>query len=79
MRQLAPPLEHQRQQRGGHAQHRDHDGDELQRVGDGEGAVEDAQHFGAQRPVGVDEGAVAVVEAVEDLAAHGSGSAPSRR
>ena len=39
----------------GDAEHRDDDGDQLQRVGDGEGAVEDAQHLGAQRAIGVDE------------------------
>ena len=61
-RQLAPALEDQREQRAGHAEHRDDDGDELQRVGDREGAVEDAQDLGAQRPVGVDEDAMPLVE-----------------
>ena len=67
-RQLAPPLEHQRQERARHAEHGHDDGDQFEGVGDGERAVEDAEHLVAQGPVAEDERAVTLVHGREDLA-----------
>ena len=61
-RQLAPPLDDERQQRRTDAKHGDDHRDDLQRVGDGERAVEDPQDFRAQAAIRVDERTVAFIE-----------------
>ena len=65
--EFAPAFDHQRHQRADDAEQRDDDRDRLQRVGDRERAVEDAQDLFAQRAVGVDEDAGRAVEPLEQL------------
>ena len=68
-RQLAPALEHEGEERAGHAEHRHGDRNQLQRVGDREGAVEDDQDLVAERLVAEDEGAMPFIQHVHHFAA----------
>ncbi len=53
--QLAAAIDHQRQQRSGNSNDGDNYGDHLQRVGDGEGAIEDLYRLGSQTAIGEDQ------------------------
>ncbi len=71
--QLLPPLQHEREHGGGHARHGHEHGDDLQRPGDGEGAVKDAQHLGAQAGIGEHGDKAAPVQGGEHFLPHGPG------
>ena len=52
---LAAPVDHQSQQSARYADNRDNDGDNFQRVGDGEGAIENLDRLRTQAAIGEDD------------------------
>ena len=71
-------LQNQGEQRAAHAHDRDHDRDGLERVGNRERAIEDPKHFGAQRPVGMDEDPVPISQAAQQIVANSLGARSGR-